>query len=203
MTRETLELVHYGLLGSCLTHRTVSMEPNQIRLIDEARGGSAAAFEALVRQHKGIVWSVCLRITGNAYDAEDALQDALISAWRGIAHFRGDSGFATWLYKIAANAALGVVRARSRAEPVEDPEGRVERDFAEQVAASDLVQRALQSLPKDFRVALVLRELCDFTYEQIAAYQGIGVATVKTRISRGRQGLRAALESLAGELATG
>ena len=53
MTRETLELVHYGLLGSCLTHRTVSMEPNQIRLIDEARGGSAAAFEALVRQHKG------------------------------------------------------------------------------------------------------------------------------------------------------
>lgn len=167
----------------------------QALLIDGAIGGDAHAFESLVAQHRTMIWSVCLRITGNTYDAEDALQDTLLAAWRGIGRFRRDSSFGTWIYRIAANAALAVIRAR-RAADVEIPENFApERDFAEQLAAADLVQQTLKFLPEDLRVALVLRELCDFTYAQVAEYQGVPVATVKTRINRARHAFEEALSS--------
>ncbi|WP_427006360.1 RNA polymerase sigma factor [Pseudarthrobacter sp. H2] len=167
----------------------------QVLLIDRAIGGDAHAFESLVTQHRTMIWSVCLRVTGNTYDAEDALQDTLLAAWRGIGRFRRDSSFGTWIYRIAANAALAVIRAR-RATDVEIPENFApERDFAEQLAAADLVQQTLKFLPEDLRVALVLRELCDFTYAQVAEYQGVPVATVKTRINRARHAFEEALSS--------
>lgn len=162
-------------------------------LLLAAKDGDSRAFEALVVVHRSMLWSVCLRITGNTYDAEDALQNTLLAAWRGIANFRGESGFSTWLYRIAANAALAVIRSRKTTEELADNLVSRERDFAEQLAASDQVQAMLKSLPEDFRVALVLRELCDFTYAQVAAYQGVGVATVKSRISRARRILESAL----------
>lgn len=140
-----------------------------------------------------MLWSVCLRITGNTYDAEDALQNTLLAAWRNIRAFRGESGFSTWLYRIAANAALAVIRSRKATDELVDTLVSPERDFAEQLAAADRVQALLKSLPEDFRVAIVLRELCDFTYAQIASYQGVGVATVKSRISRARKALQAML----------
>jgi RNA polymerase sigma-70 factor (ECF subfamily) len=162
----------------------------QALLIDGAIGGDAHAFESLVAQHRTMIWSVCLRITGNTYDAEDALQDTLLAAWRGIGRFRRDSSFGTWIYRIAANA---VIRARHTTD-VEVPENFApERDFAEQLAAADLVQQTLKFLPEDLRVALVLRELCDFTYAQVAEYQGVPVATVKTRINRARHAFEEAL----------
>jgi RNA polymerase sigma-70 factor (ECF subfamily) len=162
-------------------------------LMDAAIEGDAHAFESLAAQHRTMIWSVCLRITGNTYDAEDALQDTLLAAWRGIKRFRRDSSFGTWIYRIAANAALAVVRAR-RSTDVEISEVFVpERDFAEKLAATDLVQQTLKSVPEDLRVALVLRELCDFTYAQIADYQGVPLATVKTRINRARHAFEQAL----------
>lgn len=164
----------------------------QSALVEAARAGDTRAFEELTGQHRTMIWSVCLRITGNTYDAEDALQDTLLAAWRNIGRFRGESGFGTWIYRIASNAALAIVRSRRDTE-LEVPEDlAAERDFAEQLAASDFVQRALKSIPEDFRVALVLRELCDFTYAQIAEHQGVGVPTVKSRISRARRALEAA-----------
>lgn len=165
---------------------------SQTALVTAARDGDEKAFEALAAQHRTMLWSVCLRITGNTYDAEDALQDTLLAAWRNIGGFRGESGFGTWIYRIASNAAMSIVRSR-RDTTLEIPENlTTERDFAEQLAASDVVQKALKSIPEDFRVALVLRELCDFTYAQIAEHQGVGVPTVKTRISRARRALEAA-----------
>lgn len=165
---------------------------SQSALLAAARDGNEKAFEALAVQHRTMLWSVCLRITGNTYDAEDALQDTLLAAWRNIGKFRGESGFGTWIYRIASNASMSIVRSR-RGTVLEIPENlATERDFAEQLAASDLVQQALKSIPEDFRVALVLRELCDFTYAQIAEHQGVGVPTVKTRISRARRALEAA-----------
>ena len=162
-------------------------------LMDAAIGGDASAFESLASQHRAMIWSVCLRITGNTYDAEDALQDTLLAAWRSIGRFRRDSSFGTWIYRIAANAALAVSRAR-RSTDVEIPEFlATERDFAEKVSAADLVQQTLKVLPEDLRVALVLRELCDFTYAQIADYQDVPVATVKTRINRARRAFEQAL----------
>ncbi|WP_205754675.1 RNA polymerase sigma factor [Pseudarthrobacter sp. NamE2] len=165
---------------------------SQSVLVAAAREGDQKAFEALAAQHRTMLWSVCLRVTGNTFDAEDALQDTLLAAWRNIGGFRGESGFGTWIYRIASNAAMSIVRSR-RDTALEIPENLVaERDFAEQLAAADVIQQALKSIPEDFRVALVLRELCDFTYAQIAEHQGVGVPTVKTRISRARRALEAA-----------
>jgi len=135
-----------------------------------------------------------LRITGEHYLAEDALQDALLAAWRNLDRFRGDSAVSTWLYRIASNAALAQVRRR-REEMVESvPETADEwADPQHGIAERDRVAEALRQVPPDFREALVLREYGDFTYEQIAAHQQVGVQTVKSRLNRARAALRAAL----------
>ncbi len=168
--------------------------PVESDLVRAAQSGDVAAFEALVTRHRTLIWSVCLRVTGNTYDAEDAMQDTLLATWRGIARFRGHSSFSTWIYRIASNAALSVVRRR-REVPTEVVDDRfVERDFAQALADSDFVQQALKTVPANFRVALVLYEACDLSYAQIAEHQGIGIQTVKSRINRARQALLAVLE---------
>jgi RNA polymerase sigma-70 factor (ECF subfamily) len=133
----------------------------QRRQLDAAIAGDKGAFEALATESRAMIWSVCLRITGNTFDAEDALQDTLSAAWRGIQHFRREYSFGTWIYRIAANAALAIVRKRRPTEVEVDETYSPERDFAEHLAEADLVQRALNTMPTDLRVALVLRELCD------------------------------------------
>src|SRR5690606_4314405 len=134
----------------------------------------------LVTEHKTLIWAVCLRVTGNAFDSEDALQEARVDAWRGISGFRQQSAFGTWVYRVASNAAVRVARRR-RDIPVDVlPESRPDRDFTQTLADADLVHRALRQVPEDFRAALVLFELCDFTYAQIAEHQGIGIQTVKS-----------------------
>ena len=130
--------------------------------------------------------AVCLRMTGNPHDAEDALQDTLASAWRHLDRFRSDARVATWLFRIASNAALAIVRRRAPSEEL-PPEGpSLDRDVGERVADAHRVQEALLKLPEVFRVALVLRVYGDFTYDDIAVHQGIPVQTVKSRISRAR-----------------
>lgn len=166
----------------------------QRRQLEAAIGGDAAAFEALATESRAMIWSVCLRITGNAFDAEDALQRTLSAAWRGMPQFRREYSFGTWIYRIAANAASAIVRSRGTKFEVDESYSQ-ERDFAEHLAEADLVQRTLNGMPAELRVALVLRELCDYTYAQIADYQGVGVPVVKSRIARGRQAFEDAMSS--------
>ncbi|GAB1692148.1 RNA polymerase sigma factor [Krasilnikovia sp. M28-CT-15] len=157
-------------------------------LVARARAGDSVAFAALAEGCRTRVWAICLRLTGNHADAEDALQDALMAAWQHIGGFRQQARFSTWLYRIAANAALAVVRRR-RETPVA-PEDQdfliVVEDHADQFAERDRVQAALAQVPEPFRTALVLREYGDLSYQEIAAHQGIGVQTVKTRLYRAR-----------------
>lgn len=163
-------------------------------LLEAARTGDERAFGELVGPYRDRLWATCFRITGNREDAEDALQDCLIYTWRSIDRFRGDSRLSTWMFRIATNAALAVVRRRRAPvdELVDVADAR--RDFTERIADSDRIQSALRLLPEDFRVALVLREFGDFTYDEIAAHQGVLVQTVKTRIHRARGQLRLALQ---------
>lgn len=171
--------------------RTEAATAPEADLVDRASSGDADAFSILVTQHRTLIWAVCLRVTGNAFDAEDALQETLIDAWRGIARFRQQASFGTWVYRIASNAAVRVARRR-RDIPVDVlPEDRPDRDFTQSLADADVVHRALREVPEDFRAALVLYELCDLTYAQVAEHQGIGIQTVKSRISRGRAALAA------------
>lgn len=165
---------------------------DQLSDVSAAQGGDDAAFSRLMEKHKKMLWSVCLRITGNSYDAEDAVQDTLLQAWKSLPKFRGEASLGTWLYRIAGNSSIAIVRRRKYTSAL--PEDlRTDRDFAEHIAATDAVQRALGSMSETFREILVLRELCDFSYEQIAVHQGISVQTVKSRLNRARAALKRGL----------
>ena len=172
----------------------MAMNTPDTDLVARARRGDQRAFEALVAPHRRTLWGVCLRITGDHHLAEDALQDTLLAAWRYLDRFRGESAVSTWLYRIASNAALAQVRRR-REEAVEAVPETADQwaDPQHNVVEADRVTEALRQVPTDFREALVLREYGDFTYEQIAAHQGVGVQTVKSRLNRARSALRAAL----------
>jgi RNA polymerase sigma factor (sigma-70 family) len=163
----------------------VSAVDEETALVRRACDGDQAAFAELAAAHRGAVWAVCLGVTGNVHDAEDALQDTLMAAWRYIGQFRTEARFSTWLFRIASNAAVGVVRRRPQlAEDVERL--TLGGDPGSQVVESDRVQTALMMLPEAFRVALVLRVYGDLRYDEIAAHQGIPVQTVKSRLSRAR-----------------
>lgn len=162
-------------------------------LLVRARAGDEFAFAELVHASRHRVWAVCFRITGSHHDAEDAVQEAMTAAWTNLGAFRGGSAFSTWLYRIATNAALAVVRRR-REEPVDElPERADPRDVGEHLVENDRVQRALAQLPPDFRAALVMRAFADMTYEDIAAAQGVNIQTVKSRLNRARHAVRSLL----------
>ncbi|NKS56028.1 sigma-70 family RNA polymerase sigma factor [Rhodococcus hoagii] len=160
-------------------------------LLALCRQGYETAFAELVGRYRNRLWSICFRVTGNREDAEEAVQDTLTSAWQNLHKFRGDAKVSTWLYRIAANASLAIVRKRKETVAdlddieLEDPAPMT----ADRVADVDAVRRALAELPEDFRIAVVLREFAEMSYADIAEHQGIPVATVKTRINRARKQL--------------
>lgn len=163
--------------------------------LDAAIAGDEHAFASLVEPLRNRLWGVCLRVTGNHTDAEDALQECMVAAWRGLPNFRRQSAFSTWIYRIASNAALAVVRRRKEFTDEFGDLVDERADFAKQIAERDRVQQALAEVPENFRVALVLREYGEMTYEEIAQHQQIGVQTVKSRINRARAALKALLEA--------
>lgn len=141
--------------------------------------------------------AVCRRITGNPADAADAAQEALIAIVRGLPRFDGRAAFGTWAYRIAANASLDELRRRRRRPATTiDDERHVElADHGAQHAVDDVVARltdgpaldaALAALPDDFRLPVVLRDVADLDYAEIATALQIPVGTVKSRIARGR-----------------
>jgi RNA polymerase sigma-70 factor (ECF subfamily) len=138
--------------------------------------------------------SVCYRIVGDEHLAQDALQDTLVAAWRHLDRFEGRAKFSTWLYRIAHNAALAGAR-KVVPEPVDVFEAHLRSSEEVDGTVSDVrsVRWALARIPPDFRAALVLREFCDMSYEEIARTQDIKIETVKTRISRARQAMAALL----------
>jgi RNA polymerase sigma-70 factor, ECF subfamily len=161
-----------------------------------ARGGDRSALEQLLERHLDRVHAVCRRITGDADDAADATQEALIAVTRGIGGFDGRSAFTTWLYRIATNAALDETRRRARRPVPRDqlPDRPAPGPGPEAAVAARLdVDTALAQLPLDFRAAVVLRDLCDLDYAQVADVLGIPPGTVRSRIARGRAALAVAL----------
>jgi RNA polymerase sigma-70 factor (ECF subfamily) len=198
-----------ALTGSQISE---SVAPLQLEadLVRRAQGGDLDAFNGLVDAHQRITYNLCLRMLGSPAAAEDATQDAFLSAYRSIASFRGGS-FRPWLMRIASNACTDELRRRQRRpamsldapppgsdEPLELPDPaagpEVEALRAEQQA---VVQAALLKLPPDQRLAVVLCDMQGFAYEEIAEAMRTSVGTVKSRIARGREKLR---RELRGEL---
>ena len=170
-------------------------------LIARSRGGDTRAFDLLVEQYQGRVYDLAYRITGHHADAQDAAQESFVKAYRSLKGFRGDASFATWLHRIAVNAALDAVRRRppasppldDRAGPSLDPLG----DRAERVEARERIHGAIAALPVDQRVVVTLRDLQGWSYEEIAVIAEVPVGTVRSRLARGREALRIALADLA------
>jgi RNA polymerase sigma-70 factor, ECF subfamily len=160
-----------------------------------AASGDRRALDLLLDRHVDLVHAVCRRIVVHPEDALDATQEALIAAARGIGRFDGRSAFTTWLYRVATNAALDELRRRQRRPlPIEDMiEPRVASAFEDQVGARLDVDAALAEVPEAFRVAVVLRDLCDLDYAEIAEVLDVPPGTVRSRIARGRAALAAVL----------
>jgi RNA polymerase sigma-70 factor, ECF subfamily len=132
-------------------------------------------------------------MTGDTADAADACQEALIAIVRGLPAFDGRSAFGTWAYRVTTNACLDELRRRRRRPEPGLPEGAAEvASPVDQIDASTLradLDTALQSLPTEFRAAVVLRDLCGLSYDEIGHTLGIPPGTVRSRIARGRSAL--------------
>jgi RNA polymerase sigma-70 factor, ECF subfamily len=163
-------------------------------LIERYLRGDATAFSTLVRRHEKRVYNLCYRMLGREEDARDAAQDAFLTALRKLSSFRGEAQFTTWLHRVTVNACYDVLRKKKREpllEPPRDedapePPGPASPDHADSAVAAVDVQRALMRVPQEFRAVLVLHDVHDLAYEDIAESLGIPVGTVKSRLHRGR-----------------
>jgi RNA polymerase sigma-70 factor (ECF subfamily) len=177
-------------------------------LVEDAARGNTEAFDELVRRYQRQVFNLVRALAGADADADDLAQDAFVRAWRGLAAFRFESTFKTWLHGVAVNVVRSdrARRARLRrfwwspprgSEPQDDPVERVAVDekVEENLVSRDAIDRALAALPDDLREAVVLRDIQGLEYKEIAAALGIPIGTVESRIFRGRKQLRGQLKS--------
>jgi RNA polymerase sigma-70 factor (ECF subfamily) len=154
--------------------------------------GDPEAFTTLVQRHRHRLWAVALRTLGDREEAADAVQDALISAFRAADRFRGDSAVTTWLHRIVVNACLDRVR-RTQARPTTElPDVDIEAPHVDTDTTLD-VRSALARLPVDQRAALVLVDMQGLPVADVAEMLGVPVGTVKSRCARGRARLAAIL----------
>ena len=169
--------------------------------IDAARQGDQDAFAELVRLYEKRVLALTGRMCGNPEDAAEAAQEAFLAAWQGLRNFRGESSFSTWLYRLASNACVDLLRREKRrggtlslddeSLNLDLPAGRsTPQDEVERRELREEIEAGLQALPPEYRSVLVLREVHQLHYEEIGAALGLDAGTVKSRISRGRKRLR-------------
>jgi RNA polymerase sigma-70 factor, ECF subfamily len=147
--------------------------------------GDPDAFAMLVRRHRDRLWAVALRTLGDREEAADAVQDALISAFRAADRFRGDSAVTTWLHRIVVNACLDRVRRANARPTTELPETEVAAPERDTDTVLD-VRAALTRLPEEQRLALVLVDMQAVPVADAAAMLGVPIGTVKSRCARGR-----------------
>lgn len=179
---------------------------DEAKLIDQALEGDADAFEQLVVQHQDRLFASMFQVTHSAEEAEDVVQEAFVRAYLKLDTFQRNSRFFTWLYRIAFNSALSRRRKKRASlsldqtrevlgsEPTDDVDAPDERLLrGERV---DLVRAALDRLSAEHRTILVLREMENCAYEDIAEVLSISIGTVRSRLSRARTQLRNTLEAM-------
>jgi RNA polymerase sigma-70 factor, ECF subfamily len=198
MLAETTDLIEDALL-----------EASDAVLVSMAKARDASAFAELCNRHSGKVCQAAFRITRNRQDAEDALQDSLLRAFCHLKDFQGKSSFSTWLTRIAINSALMILRKKrgwseislDGADPSSDHHEQREAKSLTEDPESDYVRRereellknAILQLPPVVREAVELRQVGDYSTREIAKALNISIPAVKSRLSRARSTLRAAL----------
>ena len=179
--------------------------PDDRALLAAHVAGDPDAYTELVRRHRDRLWAVALRTTGDREEAADALQDALLSAYRNAGSYRGDAAVTTWLHRVVVNACLDRLRRRKVRAAVPLPDDQYDGDHAALVDRRDAiaerelaveVERALALLPDDQRAAVVLVDLQGWSVADTARILGCPEGTVKSRCSRGRARLAVTLAHL-------
>jgi len=175
-------------------------DPTDAELLAAHVAGDAEAFSVLVRRHSDRLWAVALRTLGDREEAADALQEALISAFRRADSFRGDAAVTTWLHRIVVNACLDRVRRRKArptvAMPEDAPTWAERTDRLGQVDTALAVREALETLPDEQHAALVLVDMQGYSVADAAQILQIPEGTVKSRCSRGRARLLPLLQAI-------
>ena len=169
-------------------------------LINQAKGGDRAAFSELVRHHREGVINVVYRMCGDVHLAEDAAQEAFIRSWQHLPGYQPRSPFRNWLYRIATNVALDMLRRERDTVDVDKVQlpARIQgpEDCFDRSERAELVRKAVLALPPASRAVLVLREYEGLSYKQIAATLGIPIGTVMSRLNYARGCLADSLASL-------
>ena len=180
-------------------------QARDLEIVASVLGGELAAFNRLVDLYQDYLFGVAYRILADRDHAADAVQDALLHAYRHLGTFRGGS-FRSWVTRIGVNACMDLLRARRRrpSEPfpeLEDdtwepkaPDDQQPEERAAQAARGRALSAALQRITADQRAAIVLFDVEGYDYDEIASLTGVSLGTVKSRIHRGRLALRALLE---------
>jgi len=177
--------------------RSTPSAETELDLIAAAQQGDRGAFGELVRRHRAGVINVVYRMCGDAHLAEDAAQEAFIRAWQHFSSYRPRSPFRNWVYRIATNVAVDVLRREKETVDIdtlpliasdEGPEAAVEGQ-----ERSERVQQAVLALPPASRAVLVLREYEALSYREIAETLGIPIGTVMSRLNYARNRLRESL----------
>src|SRR5579862_7212631 len=187
--------------------RTITLvEQNDAQLVRQTLRGETAAYNGLVQRYQRQVYNLAYRMTGNAEDAGDLVQETFLRAYGALATFRQDASFLTWLYKIASNLCIDQLRSRksknSLSLEVELEEGREPaadlrttgpEEAAVRSSVQDVVQKAVLNLPEKYRAVVVMRHLNDMSVDEIARVLDLPTGTVKTHLFRAREMLRGRL----------
>jgi RNA polymerase sigma-70 factor (ECF subfamily) len=184
-----------------------SAEADDHLLVESLRNGSEQAYEELLARFQQPVYTLAMRLLTNQAEACDVVQEVFLKVFRHIDHFRAQSSLKTWIYRITVNEAHNARRwfSRHRSREVDlDTEPEEYRDWRETIAdggrspfeealnreRAGIIQSALERINPVFREAVVLRDITDLSYEEIAQVLGVSLGTVKSRILRGREALR-------------
>jgi RNA polymerase sigma-70 factor, ECF subfamily len=197
---------YYLSLNSSLTaEQEAALEDH--RLVSALQAGEERAYEQLIERFQNPVYNLAYRLLNDQADASDVAQEVFLKIFRNVGNFRGDSSLRTWVYRIAVNESHNRRRWLFRHrrgetgidETFEDSDGREKPlmdsgetpfDFTVNREASILLEEALADINPVFRAALVLREIEDMSYDEIADILEVSIGTVKSRIVRGREALR-------------
>ena len=186
-------------------HLVETSQDADAELVGQAQCGKLEAFEELVRRHTQLIYRALIAILGDAADAQDAMQDTLLSAFKHIGGFQGRSKFSTWIVSIARNAARQRLRGRRNTESLDQCETEEDWKFRPRQMAAwqenpeqshsrmeirQLVEKGLLQLPAKYRVIVMLRDIEQLSTDEVARQLGLAVPAVKTRLLRGRLMLR-------------
>ncbi len=181
---------------------------DELKLIKKAQKGDVASFEKIIEVYQPIIYNISYRFAGNVDDAADMAQEVFLKMFKNINTFQFKSKFSTWIYRVATNTCLDIVKRENRRvsaysidDGFEDDEGNITvgeiadsgstpDEVVERYEVRDVINSAISQLSDDYKTVIILRDIRGLPYDEIAEILDCSVGTVKSRISRGRKNLR-------------